>query len=387
MNDPRPESILVVDDEPFNLQALSALLENLGVHVVTAGSGKEALRKLLDEDFALILLDVQMPDMDGFETAELIRQRERSRSTPIVFQTAWQEEPARIARAYSVGAVDFVVKPLDPVVLCSKVSVFLDLHRKTEALLRKNLELEAALDQAGRANEFKSRFLASISHELRTPLGGILGYAELLEHEHAGPLTPQQREYLRHVLSSTEHLTRLVNDVLDLSKIEGGRMNMAPRWTPLRKLADSAVGGLKAAATTAGVHVCIEIPRNFPSLYVDPLRIRPVLFNLLSNAIQYSPPGSTTTLRAYTEPRTAAIAVQDHGAGISSNQMARLFHEFEPSAPRDGGRPGPGLGLAIARHLVELHGGNIGVDTVVGQGSVFTVRLPLRRRERETPPL
>lgn len=373
-------SLLVVDDEPHNLHALVALLESNSVRVVTASSGEAALRRLLEEDFALILLDVQMPIMDGFETAELIRMREKSRETPILFQTAWHADQSKIARGYAVGAVDYVVKPLDPVILRSKVAVFLDLHRKTRALARKNLELEAALDLAERANQFKSKFLASVSHELRTPLGGILGYAELLDQGAAGPLNETQTQYIRQVLDSAEHLILLVTDLLDLSKIEAGRMDLSPRWTDLRALADSVIAGLQPVAGKAGVDIQVEVPHDFPRLYVDPLRMRQVLFNLASNAIKFSPSGSQTTIKAFLEPGMAVIAVEDHGIGIPREQLSRLFQEFEQV--RDAKTTGPigtGLGLALARHFVELHGGTINVDTVPGQGSVFTVRVPTRR--------
>ncbi len=373
-------SVLVVDDEPHNLTALVALLGDTHVRVVTASSGEDALRRLLEEDFALILLDVQMPIMDGFETAELIRMRERSRETPILFQTAWHADQTKIARGYAVGAVDYVVKPLDPVILRSKVGVFLDLHRKTRALARKNLELEAALDLAERANQFKSKFLASVSHELRTPLGGILGYAELLDQGAAGPLNDTQTQYIRQVLNSAEHLILLVTDLLDLSKIEAGRMDLSPRWTDLRALTDSVIDGLQPVAGKAGVDIQVEVPHDFPRLYVDPLRMRQVLFNLVSNAIKFSPSGSQTTLKAFLEPGMAVIAVEDHGIGIPREQLSRLFQEFEQV--RDAKTTGPigtGLGLALARHFVELHGGTINVDTVPGQGSVFTVRVPTRR--------
>jgi signal transduction histidine kinase len=381
-------SLLVVDDEPHNLQALVALLEDSGSRIVTASSGDEALRRLLEEDFALILLDVNMPGMDGFETAELIRMRERSRQTPILFQTAWHNDATKIARGYAVGAVDYVVKPIDPVILRSKVAVFLELHRKTRALERKNLELEAALDQAERANAFKSRFLASVSHELRTPLGGILGFAELLDQGLAGPMSELQQAHVRQVLHSAEHLIALVNDLLDLSKIEAGRMDLAPRWTPVQSLTESVTSTLEPVASKAGVEIRVDIPAEYPRLYVDPLRMRQVLFNLVSNAIKFSPRGSVVSVRAFTEPGTAAIVIEDHGIGIPSEQVGRLFREFEQVHDNTGtSRPtGTGLGLALARHFVELHGGTIGVDTVPGKGSVFTVRLPTRRTTANRPP-
>jgi signal transduction histidine kinase len=375
-------SVLLVDDEAHNISALLALLDDSGARLVTASSGEDALKRVLDEDFALILLDVQMPIMDGFETAELIRMRERNRLTPILFQTAWHTDPAKIARGYAAGAVDYVVKPIDPIVLRSKVAVFLELYRKSHALERKNIELAAALDQAERANEFKTRFLASVSHELRTPLGGILGFAEILDQGLAGPLTDEQHEHVRQVLQSADHLIALVNDLLDLSKIEAGRMDLSPRWTSLAMLTESVVGAVQPVASRAKVEIRIEIPRDFPRLWIDPLRIRQVLFNLVSNAIKFSPPNSVATVRASTEPGTAVIAIEDNGIGISKDQIGRLFREFEQVHDTTGQASpvGTGLGLALARHLVELHEGTIGIEATPGKGSVFTVRLPMRPR-------
>ena len=384
ISDDRRPAILVVDDEPHNLTALVALLAVLGTRVVTAASGEQALKRLLEQDFALIMLDVQMPGMNGFETAELIRMRERSRATPILFQTAWASDEAKILRGYAVGAVDYVVKPVDPLVLRSKVSVFLELHRKTSELEQKNLELALARDQAERASAAKSRFLASVSHELRTPLGGILGYGELIAQELAGPLNEAQKSHLQALMDSAEHLSALVNDLLDLAKIEAGKLDLAPSWTQIAALADNVVGTLGPVAAKAGVTIEVDIPADFPRLYLDPLRMRQVFFNLLSNAIKFSPPGSTATLRAYTEPGIAAIAVEDQGIGVPLDQVGRLFHEFERLEPGPDRPSGTGLGLAVARRLVELHRGTIEVGSVgaagsqPGQGAMFTVRLPTR---------
>jgi len=157
-------------------------------------------------------------------------------------------------------------------------------------------------------------------------------------------------------------------------------MDLSPRWTALRALTDSVVDGLQPVADKAGVTIQVEIPADYPRLYVDPLRMRQILFNLVSNAIKFSPHGTTTVVRAFTETGTAAIAIEDHGIGIPGEQVSRLFQEFEQVRDmRSTGPIGTGLGLALARHFVELHGGTIGVDTVPGQGSVFTIRLPTRR--------
>ncbi|MCC6527780.1 MAG: hybrid sensor histidine kinase/response regulator [Polyangiaceae bacterium] len=377
---PRDEapSILVVDDNPRNLLALVAALEDLGVRIATATTGEEALRRVLERDFAAILLDVHLPGLDGFETARLIRSRPRCQATPILFQTAWETDDATLLSGYSVGAVDYVVKPVNPLVLRSKVAVFLELHRRATALERKNLELDLAREQAERASQAKTRFLASASHELRTPLGGIVGFAGLLER--TGPLTAPQEEHVRRILECAHHLTALVDDLLDLSKIEVGKLRLERRWTTLASLADNVVGALGPVAAAAGVTVLVEIPEDYPRLYVDALRMRQVLFNLVSNAIKHSAPHTTAKLRGFTAPGVAGFAVEDEGPGIAEAHRSTVFEEFEPLQPDRERRTGTGLGLAVARRLVELHHGSIEVVSLPAGGVAFTVRLPSRRQ-------
>jgi DNA-binding response OmpR family regulator len=236
-------NILLVDDQVGNLITLEAMLTGLRQNLVKARGGREALKYLLKNDCALIILDVLMPDLDGFETARMIRERESSRQTPIIFLTAGDPSEAKVFKGYSLGAVDYLHKPLQPDLLRSKVSVFVELAKKTalvrqqaEHLERKNAELDQARDRAERESQFKSKFLMRMSHELRTPLNAIIGFSELLEQELFGSLNPKQMEYVSTILQSGRHLLDLVNDVLDLSKVEAGRLELVLEWTNLSHL-------------------------------------------------------------------------------------------------------------------------------------------------------
>jgi signal transduction histidine kinase len=372
-------SLLIVDDEPRSLVALEALLADESTRVVTARSGQEALRKLLEEDFAVVLLDVQMPGLDGFETAEIVRQRDRNRATPILFLTAWGKNDSEVLRGYRVGAVDYVFKPVVPEVLRGKVGVFIELHRKSRALQRQNAELEAARARAERESAFKSKFLASMSHELRTPLHAIIGFSELLEKGLAGPLQPKQQEYVQHVLSSGRHLRHLVDDVLDLSKVEAGRLALVREPVPLGRVAGEVHDEMRAVAQSRGVALHVTVAPDLPPVEGDPVRLRQILFNLVSNAIKFTPPNGHVHVTVLPDERGVRLDVEDDGVGIRPENLSRLFREFEQIEADDGRRPeGTGLGLALTHRLVEAHGGTIEVQSTYGKGSRFTVRLPVQ---------
>jgi signal transduction histidine kinase len=378
-------NILLVDDVPANLLALEAMLEGLGHNLVCARSGPDALKLLLDREFAVILLDVEMPGMDGFETATFIRAREETRHTPIVFLTAAQRSSDQMFRGYAVGALDYLLKPLVPEILRSKVSCFADLAHKTQLieqqaaeLERKNLELEEERRRVELQSKAKSVFLAGMSHELRTPLNAIIGFSDLLLQGVGGTLNDRQQEFVGHVLASGRHLLNLVNDVLDLSKVEAGRLTLDRQGTDLHDIVEAVRGVVGGLATRQGVQLTIEVPTSLPTVFCDPVRIKQVLYNLLSNGIKFTPAGGRVSLVVRRADPWVEIAVSDTGIGIAAQDLPRLFREFEQIKSETGSKPeGTGLGLALTRRLLALHGGTVSAQSTPGQGSTFTARLPL----------
>jgi PAS domain S-box-containing protein len=250
---------------------------------------------------------------------------------------------------------------------------------------RAQREMREAKEAADTANKAKSAFLANMSHELRTPLNAVIGFSELLEQQIFGGLNDKQRSYVGNVLVSGRHLLQLVNDILDISKVEAGRMDLVYERTPIGSIVDVVRGVIGAVAAKRGIHLEVATPPGLPDVFVDPGRIKQVLYNLISNAIKFTPRGGTVRLAARADGRSLVVSVSDTGIGIARADLPRLFREFEQLAQPNGTRPeGTGLGLALSRRLVELHGGRVEVESELGRGSTFSVHLPLKSPDETT---
>jgi PAS domain S-box-containing protein len=541
-------NILLVDDRPENLLALEAILEPLGQNLVRASSGEEALKRLLTMEFAVILLDVQMPGMNGFDTARLIKARERSRHIPIIFLTAISKEEAYVFEGYSVGAVDYMFKPFQPDILRSKVAVFVDLYRKqeqikhqdellresekrelelrhraelretqarlaevvdgaldaivmfdekqrvtlfneaaermfcvsarevlgtnvgrlfpesardrqlahilecgkhepdetcasvqplprqvtsflalrqtkeefpleasvsrlaegnrvvytligrdvtervraerelkeqaeslartTEELRMANDELQRRQSELERAMNARSRFYASMSHELRTPINAILGYSTLLLENIYGPLSDKQAEGIQRTHKAAKHLLELVNDVLDLSKIEAGKIDIKLQPVSFPDLIEDLFVTVRPLADERGSTLTLEHQGEKTTIQSDPRRVRQILLNLLSNAIKFGQ-GKPITVRAFIRgDGQFEVEVADQGIGIAPDDLARIFDEFVQIGKGALQQEGTGLGLPISKRLAILLHGELLVDSEVGKGSRFRLVLP-----------
>jgi PAS domain S-box-containing protein len=533
MTEMRKARILMVDDRPENLLALEALLEPLGHELVRANSGAEALRALLKDDYAVILLDVQMPEMNGFECAELIKTRERSKFTPIIFLTALNKEEQHVFQGYSVGAVDYMSKPIQPDILRSKVAVFVELFLKGEELRDKERKLQEAERRAmearhmlelsatearfeeilasandailtfgddltillfnraaeslfgydadsahgmdilklfapesreeiqyeiqsmvtsspeeGRtmqvtgmrangsdlpieislsrqrtsaASEYtmigrdvrdrvaaeaalrqsadelrllntelsrrqgdlehaigaRSRFYASMSHELRTPINAILGYSSLLLDNIYGPLNEAQVNSLVRTNRAAKHLLELVNDILDLSKMEAGKIELAVEPVSFPAVVEELFATVRPLADEHGSELSLTHEGDAINVVSDPRRVRQILLNLFSNAIKFGEGKPINVACVRSEAGGIRIGVKDEGPGIEQGDRQRIFDEFVQLGQNpEKLQEGTGLGLSISQRLAELLGGSLTVDSEPGVGSTFWLTLP-----------
>jgi signal transduction histidine kinase len=378
-------NILLVDDRDDKLLALQTILADLGQNLVLARSGEEALRLLLQREFAVIVLDVNMPGMDGFETAVLVRQRKNSELTPIIFISAVNYSEIHLVRGYSLGAVDYILAPIVPEILRAKVSFFVDLYKKTEQLkLQAEIQTrlvraETARQEAETANSAKDRFLAMLSHELRMPLTPILFSASMLSKDERLP------EYARKELESIAHNiqveARLIEDLLDVARITEGKLKLTLDSADIRALIDSALSICAENLSAKNLSVHREFEAGDPLLLADSVRLNQVLWNLIQNAVKFTPPYGEVKVRV-TNPEKGWLRVEviDTGIGIGREVLPRIFDPFEQVEPRRSG--GLGLGLAISKAIVELHGGKITANSEGSQlGSTFVVELPTIVRE------
>lgn len=424
--------ILVIDDNTANLLAIEAALAGLGLNLVTAQSGADGLRQLLERDFALILLDIEMPGMNGFETARLVRGRLRTRHVPIIFVTAFSRDDREILEGYALGAVDFLFKPIVPEVLRAKASVFVELRRRTDEVarqaellreaerqdhkrrlaeerqrweaeaLREQMEKEkanaaamaqkaaelartvAALErveaelteqkrQLEDADRRKNEFLALLGHELRNPLAPIVTGLELIRSRPADD--PILRKACAALDRQVAHLTRLVDDLLDVSRITTGKIDLRREPVALGVVLDRAMAMTRPVYDERAMTMSLDVRDREMPVEVDVTRMVQVVSNLLINAAKYSDPGSRVELTGVREGGDAVVRVADEGRGIDPAVLPTIFDSFVQVAKDRGGL---GVGLTLARRLVEMHRGTIRARSRgVGHGSTFEVRIPI----------
>jgi signal transduction histidine kinase len=368
--------LLAVDDREENLIALEALLRQEGVVVDAVGSGREALDALLRNDYALAIVDVQMPEMDGFELARLMRGVERTRRVPIIFVTAGGAA-ARLGEGYEAGAVDFLLKPIDPHVLRSKVQVFLELYRARRELawsVKEREDAEAALREASRR---KDEFLAVLSHELRNPLAPIRNGLFILAR--AEPGSEQARRAQAIIERQVAHVTRLVDDLLDVSRVSRGKIELKRARVDLADLVRRAAEDHRSILANAGVALDVVVPPEETWVDGDPVRLAQIVANLLQNAAKFTRRGGHVRVALELEGREARVRVRDTGVGIDPAMLEHIFEPFtqgeQPLARSHGGL---GLGLSLARSLAQLHGGGVDASSGgEGKGAELLVRLPI----------
>ena len=396
-----PAPILVVDDQIPNLDAMEALLSPLECRLVRAHTADEALLALLEQDFAAIVLDIRMPGMSGIELADLIKTRPRSRHVPILFLTAHMFNEKDILRGYGTGAVDYLVKPIHGEILRSKISVFVELFRKTRELARVNESLqreaverarvEEALrlanqdleqrvrdrtDALERADRRKDEFLAVLGHELRNPLAPIVSAIEVLEWTGVSESNASQARAV--VRRQVRHMTRLIDDLLDVGRITSDRLVLQLSAVDLSAIIAAAVETSRPVVEEFGHRLTISAPTRAIVLQADAARLSQVLSNLLTNAAKYTPLGGEIHVVADADADGVTIRVRDDGVGIERQHLQSIFDLFVRVGQADGlGGGGLGIGLALAQRFVQMHGGRLEATSEgTGKGSEFSIWLP-----------
>ena len=354
--------VLIVDDEEANRKLLGELVAMCGYDLQAARDGLEALERVKTFQPDIVLLDVIMPAMDGYEVCRRLKADPQTQGIPVVMITASADQDAKL-KGLKAGANDFLNKPVDLSELVARVQNLLALKETVE-----------------RVNRAKSDFLANMSHELRTPLNAIIGFSEMLRDGFFGELNLKQAEYVNDILSSGCHLLSLINDILDLSKVEAGEMELQPSEVSLRSLLETGLTMVRQKALQHGIALSLEIEEESDTLVADERKVKQIIFNLLSNAVKFTPDGGRVGVEAHREGEWAAVTVWDTGIGIAPEDQKRLFQAFQQiDGSLNRQYEGTGLGLALTKRLVELHGGDIRVVSAPGEGSCFTFTLPLQK--------
>jgi signal transduction histidine kinase len=375
----------MVDDHPPNLLALEAVLEPLELELVRAQSGAEAVKCAAEREFAVIVMDVQMPALDGIETARIIKQHRVNGHVPIIFLTAIDTQGAHMLRAYASGAVDYLVKPYDPAVLRSKVAVFVDLYQKRcqiheqqkalqgeQKALQEERVARAAAEAAARASE---ELLWIVSHELGNPVTALGTYANLLLRRAELVEDEPARKYAMRQVAAATKMERILRDLLDTARAERGTLLIVKKPQLVAELVGEVLDVMQPVAHQKNQIVTSDVPETVCTLRCDRERVYQALANLMANAIKFTPAHGNIRLSVDSRPDLVTFSVTDSGPGIAQADIPHVFERFW-RAPRDSRERGLGLGLTLAKEIVEGHGGRIWVESEVGRGSTFSAAFP-----------
>ena len=383
--DPRV-NILLVDDDPANLHALQAVLEPLGQNLIVASSGTQALRQVLEHDFAVILLDVQMPDMSGIEAAAMIRERERSRTTPIIFLTGVVKTAEMMFKGYSAGAVDYLMKPVIQGVLRAKVEVFVELAHVRHSLQQEivertriagelsklNMVLEQRNEDLLAANSDLEAFSHSVSHDLRMPLRHIQAYVSMIEESALAKLNADEQRRLKGVREAAQRMSQLIDDLLAFSRI--GRTAMRKVPVDLNALVQAVINDLQQEVKSREVEWTLQ---QLPYISGDRALLHQVFLNLLANAVKYTRTRAAARIQVFAveQDDEIIVGIKDNGVGFDPAYSDKLFGVFQRLHSASDFE-GTGVGLANVRRIVQRHGGRTWADSLPDEGATFYFSLP-----------
>lgn len=383
--------ILVVDDVPDNLRLLTGILKEQGYKARPVPNGRLALRAARNDPPDLILLDVDMPGMDGLEVCGKLKADDRTRDIPVIFVSALGNT-ADAVKGLRAGGIDYIVKPFRAEEILVRVQTHLSLRDLQRQLQEQNAQLQERAEDLARANaeldraaRLKDEFLASMSHELRTPLNAILGMSELLCAGVYGPLNERQVKSVRTIEDSGRHLLDLINDILDVAKIEASQEELELAPVSIEAICEASLGLIKQNALKKQLKVSSTLDSAVTVLWADERRLKQILVNLLTNAVKFTPEGGSVGLEVAGDAERGAVhfAVWDTGIGIAAEDMERLFQPFVQLDSRlSREHTGTGLGLSLVQRLTEMHGGGVSVESEVGRGSRFTVSLPWQETDQ-----
>jgi signal transduction histidine kinase len=370
--------ILIVDDRPENLISLQKVLQAHNFEVDTASSGEEALKKVLKNNYVLIILDVQMPDMDGFEVAEAISGFSKAKDTAIIFLSAVNTELKFITKGYLSGGLDYITKPVDINVLLLKIKTFYRIYEQNRKLNEVQEKLLEEIEFRKQAEHKKDEFISIASHELKTPLTSVKGYIQLLQRSLNRDDKTMAQNHLEKASIQLEKLNELIVDLLDISKIESGKMKFNMKSFDADNMVNNAIEMLQHSNPDFKI---TKLGQTDEMIFGDEMRLEQVVINFITNAIKYAPGTNQVNITINIKDEKLYLAVKDFGIGISKEQQDKIFDKFYRVEENSNRFNGLGIGLYICSEIINRHGGTIGVNSVPDEGSEFYFIVPISEAE------